>query len=79
VKRYPAPREAWVVMPDAYGPAEYLERIGYSVAEVRAAWSKRYQRIKRAKCSRDICIIHAETIRTTAAMRPIAKDQGADK
>jgi len=70
MKRYPAPRGAWVVMPGAYGPAEYLEGLGYSVAEVRAAWSKRYQRIKRAKCSRDIYAIHADTIRATRDMRP---------
>jgi hypothetical protein len=61
MKRYPAPRGAWVILPDAYGPAELLEKQGYSVAEVRAAWSKRYQRIKRNPVARDETILTLPT------------------
>jgi hypothetical protein len=74
-KQYPAPRDAWVVMPDAYGPAESLERHGYTVAEVRAAWSKRFQRIKKAKCQRDIVMIHAADVHA-ARLAPNAKISG---
>jgi hypothetical protein len=52
-KQHPAPRNAWVAVPGAYGPAEYLERIGHSVADVRAAWSKQHQAKKRNRICLD--------------------------
>lgn len=47
MKKYPAPRDAWVSVCGINGPAKDLARQGVPEREIRKAWSRNYQRMKK--------------------------------
>ena len=65
MKKYPAPRDAWVFAGGVFGHAKSLAEQGVPEREIRKAWSVKYQRIKKREKMRDIQIVHIAQIRRT--------------
>ena len=67
MKKYPAPRNAYVTVGRVSGEVRFLASIGVPEREIRKAWSRNYQRMKKREKmkTRNMQVVHVTQIRQT--------------